>query len=119
MDESHIGGVPITLNGQLKGIRTPGGHTRIEVSEFQRFLFRYGMPAFSWVLLSRIRPPSAIVWPSFTAMELATLRSEIVGELICEEVVVETSLTSCEMSISTKPLSFTRGVTFRITPVSR
>src|SRR5437762_9089743 len=32
--------------------------------------FKNGMPAFSWVLLSRINPPRATVWPSLTAIEL-------------------------------------------------
>jgi len=32
--------------GRLRAFRTPGGHTRIELEEFQRFLQRYGMPVY-------------------------------------------------------------------------
>lgn len=32
--------------GRLRAFKTPGGHTRIELEEFQRFLQQYGMPAY-------------------------------------------------------------------------
>ncbi len=32
--------------GKLLGFRTPGGHYRIELNEFQRFLNQHGMPAY-------------------------------------------------------------------------
>jgi len=33
-------------DGQLRSFKTPGGHTRIELPEFQRFLQQYGMPPY-------------------------------------------------------------------------
>lgn len=32
--------------GKLKAFRTPGGHSRIEIKEFQRFLREHGMPPY-------------------------------------------------------------------------
>ncbi|MNC49308.1 hypothetical protein D3C75_984790 [compost metagenome] len=43
----------------------------------------------------------------------------MVGESMSELVVPETSLTSCSTWINIRPLSLTRGVTDRTTPVSR
>ena len=65
-----------------------------------------------------------MVWPSWTAMELAILRSWMVGLSVVVWVATAcgwslTLLTSWDTSSSTRPLEFTRGVTFRITPVSR
>lgn len=34
-------------DGRLRAMRTPGGHSRIELREFQRFLQEHGMPAYS------------------------------------------------------------------------
>ncbi len=34
-------------DGRLAAFKTPGGHARIEVMEFQRFLKQYEMPAYS------------------------------------------------------------------------
>lgn len=34
------------LDGRLTAFKTPGGHSRIEVKEFQRFLKQYAMPAY-------------------------------------------------------------------------
>lgn len=33
-------------DGKLRAFRTPGGHTRIELQEFQRFLRKHGMPLY-------------------------------------------------------------------------
>lgn len=33
-------------DGRFAAIKTPGGHARIEVKEFQRFLKQYGMPVY-------------------------------------------------------------------------
>jgi excisionase family DNA binding protein len=33
-------------DGRLSAFKTPGGHARIEVNEFQRFLKQYGMPGY-------------------------------------------------------------------------
>src|SRR6185437_7266325 len=71
------------------------------------------------VRLSLISPPSAIVSLSCTAIVLSILRWVMVGESSVDVLVVETSLTSCEMSIVTMPPWFTRGVTLRMMPVAR
>lgn len=34
-------------NGDLKAARTPGGHNRITVADFEEFLSRYDLPSFS------------------------------------------------------------------------
>ena len=34
-------------NGDLKAARTPGGHNRITVADFEEFLSRYALPSFS------------------------------------------------------------------------
>src|SRR6185369_1291192 len=65
------------------------------------------------------RPPRAITCPSCTAIEVEMRRVEMVGESMLDVWFGETSLTSCAMSRRTSPLLLTRGVTFRITPVSR
>lgn len=33
-------------DGRLRAFKTPGGHNRIDVEEFQRFLREYGMPTY-------------------------------------------------------------------------
>jgi len=33
-------------DGRLSAFKTPGGHARIELNEFQRFLKQYGMPGY-------------------------------------------------------------------------
>ncbi len=33
-------------SGRLTAFKTPGGHSRIELAEFQRFLQKHGMPAY-------------------------------------------------------------------------
>ncbi len=65
-----------------------------------------------------IMPPSANTSPSFTTTVVLTRRCWIVGELMLEEVVGTTLLTSCSISSWTRPLSLIRGVTDRMTPVS-
>lgn len=41
-------------DGRLVAFKTPGGHHRIELSAFQRFLREYGMPPYS-ILASQVR----------------------------------------------------------------
>ena len=82
--------------------------------------FSHGMPELCVLALSLISPARPTVCPSSTTTRLLTLRSENVGELRPAVVVPGTTpLTSCEMSSVTSPPLFTRGVTSRITPVSR
>lgn len=33
-------------DGRLRAFRTPGGHSRIELADFRRFLKKYGMPGY-------------------------------------------------------------------------
>ena len=68
----------------------------------------------SWII-----PPSATASPSETVTVVLTRRCWMVGESMPELVVRATFDTSCSMSSRTRPLSLTRGVTERITPVSR
>src|SRR3546814_2813665 len=59
---------------------------------------RSGTPLMTSETLSRIRPPSAMVWPLRIATVLEMRRWRIVGESIPELVVGTTSLTSCSRS---------------------
>ena len=78
----------------------------------------YGSPLLPLVVELLNRPPRATIWPSCTDTDVAIRRVENDGELIPEESGGMTSLTSCDMSSRTAPLLFTRGVIFRMMPMS-
>ncbi len=75
---------------------------------------RIGKLSFESCDFSCTSPPSARVWPSFTATLVATRRWRIVGELIVEVVVGTTSLTSWLMSRTTRPFLFNGVVAQRL-----
>ena len=80
---------------------------------------RIGTPLVVSLIRSRTRPPRATVAPLWIAMVLSSLRCWMVGESMFEVVVSTASLTSCTTSRITSPPALTRGVTVRMTPVSR
>lgn len=48
-------------DGRLQAFQTPGGHARIEVAEFKRFLERYGMPSYRATEASDDEAPRVLV----------------------------------------------------------
>ena len=47
---THVAVLKWIKSGKLKGYRTPGGHYRIEVPDFKKFLIEYNMPLDSEIL---------------------------------------------------------------------
>ena len=71
----------------------------------------------SWV--SEMRPPSSTDWPLATAIELLTLRCDMVGVSVLAFPLSTILLISCSMLSRTLPLTLTLGATRRMTPVLR
>ncbi|MDP3981075.1 MAG: response regulator [Chlamydiota bacterium] len=47
---THVAVLKWIKAGKLHGYRTPGGHYRIEIQDFKKFLIEYGMPLDSEIL---------------------------------------------------------------------
>ena len=59
-------------DGRLDAVRTPGGHARIEIGEFQRFLKQYGMPAYPGPSALEHRPRVLVVEDEPDVQEMLT-----------------------------------------------